>query len=98
MQLTLYDNGEVDGDTVSIVMNGRVIMPKVGLSTNAVRKTIYTYEAGDSIQLIMYAETLGSLPPNTGLLIVYDGTDRYEIRFSGDMNKSSAIVFRRKRE
>ena len=98
LQLTLYDNGEVDGDTVSIVMNGRVIMPKVGLSTNAVRKTIYTQEAGDSIQLIMYAETLGSLPPNTGLLIVYDGTDRYEIRFSGDMNKSSAIVFRRKRE
>lgn len=98
LQLTLYDNGEVDGDTVSIVMNGQVIMPKVGLSTNAVRKTIYTQEAGDSIQLIMYAETLGSLPPNTGLLIVYDGTDRYEIRFSGDMHKSSAIVFRRKRE
>ncbi len=97
LQLTLYDNGEVDGDTVSIVMNGQVIMPKVGLSTNAVRKTIYTQEAGDSIQLIMYAETLGSLPPNTGLLIVYDGTDRYEIRFSGDMNKSSAIVFRRKK-
>ena len=98
LQLTLYDNGEVDGDTVSVVMNGVVIMPKVGLSTNAVRKTIYTQEVGDSIQLIMYAETLGSLPPNTGLLIVYDGSDRYEIRFSGDMQKSSAIVFRRKKE
>ena len=98
LQLTLYDNGEVDGDTVSVVMNGQVIMPRVGLSTNAVRKTIYTREAGDSIQLIMYAETLGSLPPNTGLLIVYDGSDRYEIRFSGDMQKSSAIVFRRRKD
>ena len=97
LQLTLYDNGEVDGDTVSVVMNGVVIMPKVGLTTNAVKKTIYTQEAGDSIQLIMYAESLGSLPPNTGLLIVYDGNDRYEIRFSGDMQKSSAIVFRRKK-
>jgi hypothetical protein len=97
LQLTLYDNGEVDGDTVSVVMNGQVIMPKVGLTTNAVRKTIYTQDAGDSIQLIMYAESLGSLPPNTGLLIVYDGADRYEIRFSGDMQKSSAIVFRRKK-
>jgi hypothetical protein len=45
----------------------------------------------------MYAETLGTLPPNTGLLIVYDGSDRYEIRFSGDMQKSAAIVFRRKK-
>ncbi|WP_462221070.1 hypothetical protein [Ferruginibacter sp.] len=97
LQLTLYDNGEVDGDTVSVIMNGVVIMPRVGLSTNAVKKTIDTKEAGDSIQLVMYAESLGSLPPNTGLLIVYDGKDRYEIRFSGDMQKSSAIVFRRRK-
>jgi len=98
LTLTLYDNGEVDGDTVSVVMNGTVIMPRVGLSTNAVKKTIYTNEIGsDSIQLVMYAESLGTLPPNTGLLIVNDGNDRYEIRFSGDMQKSSAIVFRRKK-
>lgn len=95
--LTLYDNGEVDGDTVSVLMNGKLIMPRVGLSTNAVRKTIYTQDLGDSIQIIMYAETLGSLPPNTGLLIVNDGTDRYEIRFSGDMERSSAIMFRRRK-
>jgi len=94
--LALYDNGEVDGDTVSVLMNGEVIMPSVGLSTNAVRKTIYTKDIKDSIRIVMYAETLGSLPPNTGLLIVYDGTDRYEIRFSGDLKKNAAIVFRRK--
>jgi len=96
LELTLYDNGEVDGDTVSVLMNGELIMPRVGLSTNAVRKKISTVNTGDSIQLIMYAENLGRLPPNTGLLIVYDGTDRYEIRFSGDLKKSAAIVFRRK--
>ncbi|MEO6541019.1 MAG: hypothetical protein ABIN74_08525 [Ferruginibacter sp.] len=94
--LTLYDNGEVDGDTVSILMNGEVIVAKAGLSTNAVRKTIYTKDIKDSIQIVMYAENLGSLPPNTGLLIVYDGTERYEIRFSGDLKKNAAIVFRRK--
>lgn len=96
--LTLYDNGEVDGDTVSVLMNGNLIMPRVGLSTNAVRKTIYTKDIDEKIQIIMYAETLGSLPPNTGLLIVNDGTDRYEIRFSGDMEKSSAIMFIKKHD
>lgn len=94
--ITLYDNGEVDGDTVSILMNGNVIMPMVGLSTKPVRKTIYTKDITDSIQIVMYAENLGSLPPNTGLLIVNDGKDRYEIRFSGDLKKNSAIVFKRK--
>ena len=94
--ITLYDNGEVDGDTVSVIMNGEVIMPMVGLSTKPVRKTIYTKDITDSIQIVMYAENLGSLPPNTGLLIVNDGKDRYEIRFSGDLKKNSAIVFKRK--
>jgi hypothetical protein len=94
--LTLYDNGEVDGDTVSVLMNGELIMPRVGLSTSAVRKTIYAKDIPDSIQIVMYAETLGSLPPNTGLLIVYDGTERHEIRFSGDLKKNAAIVFRKK--
>lgn len=96
--LTLYDNGEVDGDTVSVLMNGEVIMPKVGLSTRAIRKTIYISAAtADSIQLVMYAENLGSIPPNTGLLVVHDGESIYEIRFSGDYTKNAAIVFRRKK-
>lgn len=95
--LTLYDNGEVDGDTVSVLLNGKVIMPMEGLSTKAIRKTIYiTKDMPDSLQLIMYAENLGSIPPNTGLLVVHDGDDVYEIRFSGDLQKNAAIVFRRK--
>jgi|APGre2960657404_1045060.scaffolds.fasta_scaffold26411_2 hypothetical protein len=94
--ISLYDNGEVDGDTVSVIMNGNIIMPMVGLGTNAVRKTIYTKGITDSIQIVMYAENLGTLPPNTGLLIVNDGKQRYEIRFSGDLKKNAAIVFKKK--
>jgi hypothetical protein len=45
----------------------------------------------------MYAENLGSIPPNTGLLIIQDGEVRNEIRFAGDMQKSSAIILKRKR-
>ena len=96
--LTLYDNGEIDGDTVSILLNGKVIMPMQGLTAQGISKTIYlTPEMGDSISLIMYAENLGSIPPNTGLLIVYDGNTRHEIRFSGDLQKNSAIILKRKK-
>ncbi len=96
--LSLYDNGTIDGDTVSVVLNGKVIIAKKGLSANAIRTTIQiTPELGDSLQLIMYAENLGSIPPNTGLLIIQDGGIRNEIRFAGDMQKSSAIILKRKR-
>lgn len=96
--LSLYDNGTIDGDTVSVVLNGKVILAKKGLTANAIRMTIrITPEMGDSLQLIMYAENLGSIPPNTGLLIIQNGEVRNEIRFAGDMQKSSAIILRRKR-
>ncbi|MCP9749528.1 hypothetical protein EGI32_00930 [Ferruginibacter sp. HRS2-29] len=98
LQISLYDNGEVDGDTVSVLMNGNIIMAKERLSTNAVRKTIYIPRETDSIQLVMYAENLGLIPPNTGLLVVKDGKDLYEIRFSGDLQKNAAILLRRKKK
>lgn len=95
--ISLYDNGEVDGDTVSVVLNGNVIIARQALSTNAITKTIYPSQGyGDSLQLIMYAENLGSIPPNTGLLILQDGDDRYEVRFAGDLQKNSSVVLKRK--
>ncbi len=97
LHLSLFDNGEVDGDTVSVLMNGKILFSKERLSTNAVRKTISIDPSLDSIQLVMYAENLGSIPPNTGLLVVKDGKDIYEIRFSGDLKKNAAIVFKRKK-
>lgn len=96
--LSLYDNGTVDGDTVSVVLNGKVIIAKKGLSGNAVRTTIHLAPGqGDSLQLIMYAENLGAIPPNTGVLVIQDGNTRNEIRFAGDMQKSSAIILKRRR-
>jgi len=97
--LTLYDNGYVDGDTVSVVMNGEVIFSKQGLSTRAVNKTIYiTKETPDSIKLVMYAENLGSIPPNTGLLVVHDGEAVYDVRFSADLKSNAAIILTRQKK
>ncbi|HEY5771942.1 MAG TPA: hypothetical protein VIS75_04905 [Chitinophagaceae bacterium] len=96
--LSFYDNGTVDGDTVSMVLNGKIIAEKIKLTTNAFRITIPTKtNQNDSLVLVMHAESLGLIPPNTGLLIIQDGAARYEIRFEGDLQRSSAIVLRKKR-
>src|SRR6185312_5953826 len=95
--LVLYDNGIVDGDTVSVVLNGEVIIPKQRLSDTAYQKVIKTPPGlGDSLQLVIYAENLGSIPPNSGLLIIKDGSDRNDIGFEGDLKRSSAVILRRK--
>lgn len=96
--LSVYDNGTIDGDTVSMVLDGRVIAQKIKLTTNAFRITIPTkINQNDSLMLVMHAESLGLIPPNTGLLIIQDGETRYEIRFEGDLQRSSSIVLRKKR-
>ena len=97
LQISLYDNGEVDGDIVSVLMNGKLIMEKEGLSTKAVKKTIYAEPGTDTIELLMYAENLGTIAPNTGLLVVHDGKSIYEVRFSGDLQKNASIILKRKK-
>lgn len=95
--LALYDNGEVDGDTVSVLLNGEIFLANQGLKSSAIKKTIYVPAGTDSLELVLYAENLGSYPPNTGLLIVYDGEDRYMVRFSADYNRNARVVLRRKK-
>jgi hypothetical protein len=96
--LSVYDNGTIDGDTVSMVLDGRVIAQRIKLTANAFRITIPTrINQNDSLMLVMHAESLGLIPPNTGLLIIQDGETRYEIRFEGDLQRSSAVMLRKKR-
>lgn len=96
--LSLYDNGEVDGDTVSVFINGEPLMERQGLKSSAIKKTIYLKgEQFEEVEILLFADNLGKYPPNTGLLIIRDGEDRYEIRFSADFEQSAAIKLRRKK-
>ena len=99
LQITLYDNGEIDGDTVSVLLDGKVIIAKQGLNTRPNNHTVYfDRNSPDSQMLVMYAENLGSIPPNTGLLIVREGKTVYEVRFSADLKTNAAVILRRKKD
>lgn len=99
LELTLYDNGEVDGDTVSVVLNDQILFAKQRLSIQpATRIVPITPQMPDTLQLVMYAENLGSIPPNTGLLILRDGQQRHELRFSADLKTNAVITLIRQRK
>jgi len=95
--LSLYDNGIVDGDTVSVFLNGENIISRQKLKESAVKKTIYISANSDSVQLVLFAENLGTIPPNTGLLTVRDGDDVYQVHFSADLQTNASIVLRRRK-
>jgi hypothetical protein len=97
ISLALYDNGEIDGDTVSVYLGAVPIISKECLKASAIKRIINpTLDQNGEILLVLQAENLGKYPPNTGLLVVRDGDKMYQVRFSADMQNSPAIILKRK--
>ena len=92
VKIELYDNGEVDGDSISVFYNGAVLLAHRMLSEKPILLEI-PVKNDEVNELIMYADNLGTIPPNTALMIVYDGTKRYEVRITSDLKKSGTIRF-----
>lgn len=97
IELELYDDGLVDGDIVSVFFNNTVVLNKVQISDKAQKLTVHFPATGEPVIISMFAENEGSVPPNTGLLIIRDGDKKYEVRFKSDMKKSSMIELKRSR-
>lgn len=96
IRLEIYDNGEIDGDMISLYLNNKLVLPKVTLTHKAVRLTIDLDPSLPFNELSMFAENLGTKPPNTAALIVYDGKTRYETLLSSDLSKSATLKLKKK--
>ncbi len=90
--IELYDNGEIDGDTVSIYHNNQLVISKAGLSEKPITFHIDVDGVHNHHELIMVAENLGSIPPNTSLMILTTKDKRYEIFISSSEQKNAKLV------
>ena len=95
IQLSLYDNGVIDGDSISVYMNGETVFANTKLTATATKKTV-SLPATETIEIILVAENLGSIPPNTGLLVIKDGEQTYQVHFTADLKTNAAIIFKKK--
>lgn len=96
LRLELYDNGQIDYDSVSLFLNNRQILPKTMLTHKAIKLFIDLDPALETNEISMFAENLGQIPPNTAAMIIYDGTTRYEAILTSDLKKNATIRIRRK--
>ncbi len=93
--VTLYDNGVVDGDSVTLIYNKAIITQHLRLTEKPVTFTIKIDAAGKN-ELQMYAENMGSIPPNTALMVIYDGNKRYEVTIRSTEKTNGAVSFKLK--
>lgn len=94
VQVRLYDNGEIDGDTISVYLDNRLILSKKGLTTAPLVLSVKLNEENPEHTLVMVAENMGRIPPNTSLMIVYDGDKRYQVRITSTDQKNAMVRFR----
>lgn len=92
-KVDFYDNGEIDGDSITVFYNGRILISHKMLTTKAISLTLTLDENVKESVITMYADNLGTIPPNTALMVVTDGDKRYEVRISSDTEKSGSVVF-----
>ena len=92
-KVDFYDNGEIDGDSITVFYNGKIILSHKMLTTKAISLTLALDENVRENIVTMYADNLGTIPPNTALMIVTDGDKRYEVRIESDTEKSGSVVF-----
>jgi hypothetical protein len=94
IHIRLYDNGEIDNDTISVYLDGQLILSNKRLSAAPITYTLKMDETNSEHTLIMVAENLGRIPPNTSLMIVQDGDRRYQVSITSTEQKNAMVRFR----
>lgn len=92
-RIDLYDNGEVDNDTVSLYLNGKPLLLQKRLSTQPLQLEV-KLEPGTENAFLLFAHNLGDIAPNTALLVVTTGTDRHLVSLSGSLQKNALVILK----
>ena len=91
IELRFYDNAEIDGDSISLFLNDRLLFKHIRLAATAYTIKLPVSDLMDSNELVMVAENLGTIPPNTSYMIAEVGGKRYEARLASTENSSALI-------
>lgn len=93
IRLDFYDNGVIDGDSISVMANNKIILSHHRLTAKPATLFLRIDEQNTFQEIVMMAENLGSIVPNTALLIVTAGKKRYQLFLSSTEQKSARVRF-----
>ncbi len=93
IRLDFYDNGQIDDDSISVRINNNTVLTHQKLGAEPIT-TIIRMDLNNTFQEVeMIAENLGTIPPNTALLIITAGKKRYELFLTSSNQKSAKVRF-----
>lgn len=96
LELQFYDNAEVDGDSITLYLNNKMIFTHVRLTASPFLVKLPVKELYSSNELVMVAENMGAIPPNTAFMVANVAGKRYEAYLESTEGSSSLIRFSKK--
>jgi hypothetical protein len=94
VSIRLYDNGEIDGDSISVFVDNKLVLSHKGLSADPITLTLKFDANNAEHEVIMVAENLGRIPPNTSLMIINAGDKRYQVQITSTEQKNAMVRFK----
>ncbi len=92
LKIKVWDNGTVDGDFVTLLLNGKKILDNFRVDKRKWSIPVQILD-GDNF-LILHAEDLGDISPNTVAVSIYDGVKEEIIVLSSNLEVSGAIMIK----
>ena len=93
VKLFVWDNGTVDGDYVTLFLNGKRILNNYRVSKR--KKVIPITLKKDENILILHAEDLGDIPPNTVAVSVKDGKKLTTLILNSNLKESGGVLIKK---
>jgi hypothetical protein len=93
VKIEFFDNGQIDGDTISVYVNEKPMVYRQMLKSKAVALSVSIDRQRPIQDVVMVGENLGSIPPNTALMIVLAGEERYQLHLKADEKQNALVRF-----
>jgi len=91
IRLSFYDNGQIDGDIISVYINNQLVVSSQILGSKPITTVVRIDKTNPIQEVIMVGENLGKIPPNTALMII-DANDRqYKLFLKADNQKNAMV-------
>ena len=91
--LNIFDNGTIDGDSISVYYNNKLLVANRRLTDKAITVNLLLDEKAAQHEIVLFANNLGSIPPNTALIVVTAGDKRFELHSSASLTENAVLVF-----
>ena len=93
IRLDFYDNAYVDGDSITLLVNKRVVLSNQRLSAKPITTYLKVDPSNTFHEIEMLAENLGTIPPNTAIVIITAGKQNYRLFLTSSESKSAMVRF-----